>query len=110
MSCDTRLKPRQTIQERAREVRAALDQLVQALQAGRARIVWGPNNAITFAGWDATSKDGVTDACAFRMLQNNALGKALILKAELLAGRKVNPQALHQGIHSHDNGRTWHKH
>ena len=108
MACDTRLKPNQTISERAREVRSALDRLVEALKAGRARIVWGPQNSITFAGWDATSKDGVTDACAYRMLMNNALGKQLIERAELLAGRKVNRQAL--GVHSHDGGQTWHRH
>lgn len=110
MACDTRLRPNQTISERAREVRSALERLTQALQAGRARIVWGPNNSITFAGWDATSKDGVTDACAYRMLMNNALGKQLIEKAELLAGRKVNRQAVNAGVHSHDGGATWHRH
>lgn len=110
MSCDLKLKPAQTISERAREVRSALERLIEALKFGRARIVWGPQNSITFAGWDETSKDGVTDACAYRMLMNNALGKQLIEKAELLAGKKVNRQAVNAGWHSHDSGASWHRH
>lgn len=110
MACDTTLKPNQTISQRAAEVRTALGRLVEALKAGRARIVWGPNNSVTFAGWDENSRDGVTDNCAFRMLSTNAMGRALIERAELLAGKKVNRQAVNAGWHSHDSGATWHKH
>ena len=39
MACDTRLKPRQTIQERAKEVRDAVARLAQALTQGRVKDV-----------------------------------------------------------------------
>lgn len=112
MPCDTRLKPRQTIQERAKEIREATNRLAQALAAGRVKAKIGPQGAIAFEGWDETSRDGVTDACAYRriMATGDALARMTIARAEQLAGRSVNKQAVGIGIHSHDGGKSWHDH
>jgi len=112
MPCDTRLKPRQTIQERAAEVRKAVEKLSQGLAAGRIKPKIGPQGAITFVGFDGTDRDGVTDACAYRriMATGSQQAKLAIMKAEQLAGRSVDRQALAQGHHSHDGGGTWHDH
>jgi hypothetical protein len=116
MACDLRLKPRQTISERAAEVRKAVERLAQALQAKRVTaVVDRATGAIVFKGWDESSKDGLTDACAFRTLMRtgDSMTRELIKRAEHLAGRPVNQQAITAGggrVHSHDNGQTWHKH
>jgi len=111
MPCDTRLKPRQTIQQRAAEVRKAVDALAAKLARRQVRpIVDKATGAITFAGWNEQDRDGITDACAYRRLkvQGNALALAEIARAEALAGRGVDTKALAQGVHSHDGGVTWH--
>ena len=107
MPCDTRLKPRQTISERAAEVRQATEALAKAIAAGRVKAVVGPQGAVAFQGWDDTSRDGITDACAYRriMATGNAMAKLALQRAEQLAGRGVNKQAQ---VHSHDGGATWH--
>src|SRR5262245_16254358 len=108
MSCDVRLKPRQTISERAKEVREAVERLVQALRAGRVKLlVDKATGAVAFQGWEANSRDGITDACALRriMATGDSTAKILLAKAEALAGRTANK---HAGVHSHDGGRTWH--
>lgn len=116
MACDLRLKPRQTIQERAKEVRDAVARLAQALTQGRVKaVVDRATGGIVFQGWDENSKDGLTDACAFRTLMKSgdAMTRELIKRAEYLAGRTVNQQAITAGggrVHSHDGGSTWHKH
>jgi len=110
MPCDTRLKPRQTIQERAAEVRRAVSGLDALLTKRRVTAKVGPQGSITFVGWDEKDRDAVTDACAYRriMATGSALAKAEIARAEQLAGRAVNKQALAHGVHSHDGGKTWH--
>jgi hypothetical protein len=112
MACDTRLKPRQTISERAQEVREAVTRLATAIAAGRVRVKVGPQGAIAFEGWDTNSRDGVTDNCAYRriMATGSAMAKMHIARAEQLAGRTVDKQTVAQGHHSHDGGATWHKH
>jgi len=114
MSCDTKLKAKQTIQQRAEEVRRAVATLAQGLAAGRIKAKIGPQGAIAFDGWNELERDGVTDACAYRriMATGSALAKQSIAQAEALAGRGVDKHALAHGIHSHDNGATWssHKH
>lgn len=109
MPCDTKLKPRQTIQQRAEEVRRAVDSLSKALAMRQIKPVIGPQGAIAFQGWDK-DRDGVTDACAYRriMATGSALAKAEIARAEQMSGRKVNMAAVGAGIHSHDGGSTWH--
>ena len=112
MACDTRLKPKQTIQERAEEVRRATSRLQARLMDGRVKAKVGPQGAIAFEGWTAEERDGVTDACAYRriMATGSALAKAAIAKAEQLAGRSVDRKVVGIGAHSHDGGTTWHSH
>lgn len=112
MPCDTKLKAGQTIQQRAEEVRQAVQRLEKALIAGKAIPKIGPQGAITFSGLTDADRDGVTDNCLYRRLQaaGSPLAKAKITLAEHMAGRTVNRQAVAQGHHSHDGGKTWHKH
>jgi hypothetical protein len=113
MPCDRKLKPRQTISERAKEVREAVERLTRAIMAGRVKIkIDRASGAIAFQGWDEASKDGVGDVCAYRaiMRSGTATAKMLIAQAEQMAGRTVNKEAIAQGAHSHDGGATWHSH
>lgn len=111
MVCDTRLKPRQTIQQRAQEVREAVTRLSAAIASGRVKVRVGPQGAVAFEGWDATSRDGITDNCAYRRIMStgNAMAQMHIARAEQLAGRSIDKQAVAQGLHTHD-GVNWHKH
>lgn len=110
MACDTKLKAGQTIQQRAVEVRAAVERLAKALVSGQVKAVVGSNGGVAFQGFDA-DRDGVTDACAYRrlMVSGSALAKAKLAQAEQIAGRSINRQAIGQGLHSHDGGKTWHQ-
>jgi hypothetical protein len=112
MACDTRLKPRQTIQERADEVRRAVEKFAKALTSGSAKIKVGPQGAVVIEGMTEQDRDGVTDACAVRriMATGSALAKAKIAAAEALAGRSIDRKVIGQGVHSHDGGATWHRH
>ena len=110
MACDTRLKPKQTIQQRAEEVRKRVSRLDELMRRNSVQVKVGPQGAVAFIGWSEEERDGVTDACAYRrlMVSGSALAKAAIARAEQLAGRSVNKQALAHGVHSHDHGKTWH--
>jgi hypothetical protein len=110
MACDTKLKPKQTIQQRAVEVRTVVERLSLALTNGTVKPKVGPQGGITFVGLTDEQRDGVTDACAYRriMATGSALAKAAIARAEQMAGRTVDRQALAHGVHSHDGGHTWH--
>ena len=111
MPCDTILKPKQTIQQRAEEIRRAVAGLSAALASGRVKAIVGPQGAIAFEGWDVAERDGVTDACAFRriMVTGSVLAKAAIARAEQLAGRTVDRRVVAHGVHSHDGGVSWHR-
>jgi hypothetical protein len=108
MVCETRLKPRQTIQQRIAEVRRAVAGLAEALAVGRVKAKVGPQGAIAFVGWTDSERDGVSDACAYRrlMVEGSVLAKAAIVRAEQLAGRSVDRGAITAGWHLH--GDTWH--
>lgn len=110
MPCDTKLKAKQTIQQRAEEIRKAVALLDKGLVSGRIKPVIGPQGAITFSGFADAERDGVTDACAYRrlMVTGSALAKAAIARAEQMSGRSVNKSTLAHGVHSHDGGKTWH--
>jgi hypothetical protein len=111
MPCDTRLKRRQTIQQRAEEVRKVVDDVNSLIAKGKVKpVVDRKTGAVAFQGIDDDLRDGVTDACIYRriMVSGSSLTKAALQRAELLAGRSVNKQALAQGHHSHDGGQTWH--
>ena len=108
MPCETRLKPKQSIQERADEIRKAISGLDALLKKRNVRVTVGPQGAIAFSGWN--NRDGITDACAYRriMATGSSLAKMEIARAEQLAGRGVDRRVIAQGVHSHDGGYSWH--
>ena len=110
MPCDTKLKPKQTIHDRMREIKAVTARFNSGLASGKIKAVVGPQGAIAFSGVADDEKDGVTDACIYRrlMVEGSALAKAAIQKAELLAGRSVDRKVLAAGVHSHSGGKHWH--
>lgn len=110
MPCDTKLKPRQTIQERASEIRRVTETASQRLAAGRLKVKIGPQGAIAFEGLSEAERDGVTDNCMYRriMATGSALAKAAIAKAEQLAGRVVDRKVVAHGGHYH--GDVYHEH
>jgi hypothetical protein len=112
MPCDRKLKPRQTIQQRAEEIRGVVAKVASGLAAGRIKAKIGPQGSIAFDGLTEADRDGVTDACAYRRLLTSGSAMALqaIARAEALAGRSIDRQAVAVGHHSHDGGRTWHDH
>ncbi len=110
MACLGALQPNQTLVQRNAQVSAALNRLEQYIQAGTVRIGISPKGAIVFQGWN--DRDGITDVCAFRSLTatNSWVMRQAVLRAEGMSGRKINPQAIAEGQHSHDGGKTWGKH
>lgn len=112
MPCDSKLRPGQSISERKTEIIDAIAKLSAGLTAGKIKPKIGPTGGIAFEGWTENDRNRITDACAYRRLMatGSAMAKAAIAKAEQLAGRGVNRQAVAQGHHSHDDGHTWHSH
>lgn len=110
MPCDRKLRANQTIQQRAEEVRRAVERLARGIAEGKIKPKVGPQGAIAFQGFDGANRDGVTDACAYRrlMASGSSLALAEIARAEALAGRPVDKRLVAQGAHSHDGGLTWH--
>ena len=110
MVCDTKFRPKQTQQQRIAEISEVVSRLSQALASGRIKAKVGQQGAIAFEGWNPEERNGVSDACAYRriMLTGSALAKAAIARAEQIAGRSVDKQAVASGTHSHDGGATWH--
>lgn len=111
MPCDTRLKRNQTISQRAEEVRQVVFDVNSLIAAGKVKTVIDKRTgAVAFDGLDENLRDGVTDACIYRrlMVSGSALAKAKIAQAEQIAGRSVDKQALANGHHSHDGGKSWH--
>lgn len=111
MPCDTRLKPRQTISQRAAEIKKITEQVARLLAESKVKAkVDRATGAVAFEGLTDDVRDGATDACIYRriMVSGGALAKAKLAQAEALAGRSVNKQALAQGVHSHDGGKSWH--
>ena len=112
MPCDTKLKAGETKEQRSARASAATVKLEAALTAGRASVRIGPTGAIAFVGWNEEERDGVADVCAYRRLVAKgswALRQA-VARAEATAGRKLNPQAIAAGVHSHDGGKSWGSH
>jgi hypothetical protein len=116
MACDTQLQNRnQTLSQRKAQVKdiiAFTDELIRKRKVSI--VVDKRTGAIAFTGMTSQERGGVSDACTYRMIMatGSASAKMAITRAEQLAGRGVNKQALTQGIHSHDGGATWssHKH
>jgi len=111
MPCGSSLRRGQTLEERAREVTAALRQLEARLQAGQVRVTVGPSGSLAFTGWSTEDRSQVTDVCAYRLLsaQNSWALRQAVSRAEAQSGRRINPAAVASGMHSHDNGQTWNK-
>ena len=110
MPCDTRLKPRQTISQRADEIRKAIAKINTGLQSGAIKAKVGPTGGIAFIGLSEADRDGITDACMYRriMATGSMAAKQAIQRAEMAAGRQVDRLAVAHGHHSHDGGHTWH--
>jgi hypothetical protein len=111
MPCDTRARQGQTLTQRKEEVREAIARLSIALMKRQVRpVIDRATGAITFAGWTEEQRGRVSDACAYRMIMvtGSALARAEITRAEQMAGRSVNRQAVTAGVHSHDGGGSWH--
>lgn len=108
MPCDT---PRNNIPPVVREsqIKGSLRRLEAALKGGTVKVNISPNGAVAFQGWK--DRDDVTDVCAFRRLTAEGSWelRQAVAKAEAMTGRKVNPNAVASGEHSHDGGGTWHK-
>jgi len=112
MPCDSKpFRIGQTLDQRKKQVRDSIAALDAKLKKRLVRPVVGANGAIAFAGWNE-ERNGITDNCAYRriMATGSALARAEIARAEMLAGRKVNPQTVALGVHSHDGGDTWSQH
>ena len=110
MPCDSRLPAGKTLEERNREIAAALRVLEAKLQAGTVRVSIGANGAMAFQGWGAQDRNEVSDVCAYRALSagNSWALRQAVQRAEAMSGRKLNPLSLSAGVHSHDGGKTWH--
>lgn len=112
MACDVRLKPNQTIQQRADEVRKAVAKLNAGLISGSIKAMVSAQGGVAFQGLGETERDGVTDGCLLRRLMatGSVTAKLAIAAAEQKAGRTINKQAIAAGLHSHDGGKSWHHH
>ena len=117
MACETRLRTRygrqQTLVERKQEVKQTVTDVNSLIATGRVKVIVDKKTgAIAFVGLNAEQRNDVTDACVYRMLQTtgSTLTKLAIAKAEQLAGRPVNKQALAAGVHTHDGGASWGSH
>jgi hypothetical protein len=116
MACDTKLiSPNQTLSQRKTQVREIIQFTDELIRKGKIKIVVDKRTgAVAFSGMTDQEKGGVSDACTYRLIMatGSVLAKQAIARAEQLAGRTVNRQALTNGVHSHDGGATWstHKH
>lgn len=111
MPCDTvRTSPEQTLAQRAAEIRAAGQKIDALLAGGKVGVKVGPQGAIVFTGIPEDVRRGITDGCVYRriMTSGSHAARQAIAKAERLSGRTVDKKMVATGIHSHDNGRTWH--
>jgi len=112
MACDTRPQnATQTLSQRKTQVKEVLSLVDSLVRSGRVKIVVDRRSgAVAFAGLTDAERANVSDACVYRLIMStgSVLAKAAIARAEQLAGRAVNRQALANGVHSHDGGHTFH--
>ena len=89
-------------------VDAALERLKASLASGQVSAVVGRNGALAFKGWE--DRDGISDLCAYRALsaRNSPELRKALARAEVTAGRTLDPRAVASGTHSHDGGTSWH--
>ena len=112
MPCDTRLQENETKKQRTAAVSAAMAEIRAAIAAREARAVVSKEGAVALMFGATVNRARMTDACIYRKLaqENSWEFRQMIAKAEALAGRRVNIQAVDSGLHSHDGGRTWGRH
>ena len=103
MPCITRKGLTASQRER---MQAAITRLDGALAAGSVSVVISGSGAVAFKGW--IDKEGVTDICAYRKLaaENSPALRRAVMRAEALAGRRIDERAVNMGVHSHDGGQT----
>lgn len=110
MPCDTvQQYEGQSEAAREEEVDKALERLERALTLGEVTVRVGPTGSIAFVGWE--DRGGLSDLCAYRKLSSRGSAplRFATARAEAVAGRSVDDNAVAAGIHSHDGGRTWGK-
>ena len=110
MPCDTIRKPNQTLTARVEEVKKRVTAVDRLIASRKVQVKVGPQGAVVFVGISDEDRDGMTDACIYRMLsrKGSAATRMAIMRAEQVAGRSVDRAVIGQGIHSHDGGATWH--
>ena len=110
MPCETMRKPNQTAAQRMTEVRKAAQRIDTLLASRRAAVKVGPQGAVVFTGIPDSDRDGLTDACIYRILSRtgSTAARLAITRAEQLAGRAVDRRTVAHGTHSHDGGASWH--
>lgn len=110
MPCDTMRKRNQTVAQRVAEVRKRISLVDKMIATRKVTAKVGPQGAITFIGIPNEDRDGMTDACIYRMItrSGSASAKMAIMRAEQQAGRGVDRKVVNAGTHSHDGGASWH--
>jgi hypothetical protein len=114
MACDTQPLKGQTLSERKTQVKEIIAFTDELIRKNKVKIVVDKaSGAVAFLGMTPQERGNVSDACTYRMLMvsGTVLAKQAIARAEQLAGRSVNRQALTAGVHAHAHGDTvtWHK-
>jgi hypothetical protein len=109
MPCNYVRSRRQTAADRKREIERALAELERKLRERAVNLEIGRQGAVVFKGWRPNDRGGVSDVCAYRRLAQAGSWelRQAIKRAEARSGRRVNPQAVASGLHSHDGGETW---
>ena len=109
MPCDTVKELSDYQREQQQE---ALDRLEGMLNNGTVNVRVSANGAIAFNGWSEQDRAGLYDLCAYRRLsaENSPELRAAVMRAEAMAGTKVNERTIAAGVHSHDGGKTWGAH
>lgn len=112
MACDTKLAVGQTIRQRIQDIIKATKGLDAALANGTVKIMINSRGAVAFIGWPDFNRDGITDGCALRRIlaTGSPAAKAALARAEKHYGRQIDRRVMAQGVHSHDEGQTWHSH
>jgi predicted esterase len=105
----------QTLSQRKAQVKDIIAFTDELIRKNKVKVIVDKRTgAVAFDGMTPQERGNVSDACTYRVIMatGSALAKQAIARAEQLAGRTVNRQALTAGVHSHDGGHTWssHKH
>jgi len=101
MPCDTMRKPNQTLSQRVEEVKKRVTAVDRLIASRKVTVKVGPQGAITFIGISDSDRDGMTDACIYRMLsrKGSAATKMAIQRAEQSACLEITVErAAHQEL------------